>query len=87
MTLRSDAATGQQVLRFTSARSFTTNETGQDSYVNQPGQYQIRWRALKGDELEAALGQASNRNRSACWAFEFNTEAGAATQPPITYCR
>ena len=87
MTLRSDPATGQQVLRFTSARTFTTNETGQDSYINPPGQYQIRWRALKGDELEAALGQASNRGRSACWAFEFKSESGATTQPPITYCR
>lgn len=55
--------------------------------MNQPGQYQIRWRALKGDELEAALSQASNRTKTACWAFEFKTEAGATTQPPITYCR
>ena len=87
MTLRTDAASGQQVLRFSSARSFTTNETGQDSYVNAPGPYQIRWRALKGDELEAALAQGNNRSRNACWAFEFKTEAGATTQPPITYCR
>lgn len=87
MTLRSEAPMGQQVLRFTSARIFTTNETGQDSYVNQPGQYQIRWRALKGDELEAALAQGNNRTRQSCWAFEFKTENGSTTQPSITYCR
>lgn len=87
MSLRSDAATGQQVLRFSSTRNFTTNETGQDSYANPAGSYQIRWKALKGDELEAALGLANNRSKTACWAFEFKSEAGATTQPPITYCR
>ena len=87
MTLRSDTTTGQQVLRFSTTRSFTTNETGQDSYVNAPGTYQIRWRSLKGDELEAALSQTANRGKLACWAFEFRQDAGAQSQPPITYCR
>ena len=87
MTLRTDAASGQQVLRFSSNRAFTTNETGQDSYANPPGAYQIRYKALQGEALEAALALPANRNRSACWAFEFTTESGTATQPPITYCR
>ena len=87
MTLRTDTTTGQQVLRFSTTRSFTTNETGQDSYANAPGTYQIRWRSLKGDELESALSQTANKNKLACWAFEFRQDAGAQSQPPITYCR
>ena len=87
MTLRSEPATGQQVLRFTTARSFTTTETGQDSYPNAPGTYQIRYKPLKGDALEAVLALAANRGRTACWEFEFRSDAGATTQPTVTYCR
>ena len=87
MTLRSDTSTGQQVLRFSSARTFVTTSNGQDSYNNLPGSYQIRYRQLKGDTLEAALALPANRNRSACWEFDFRTEAGASSQPLVTYCR
>ena len=87
MTLRSDATTGQQVLQFTSARSFTTNETGSDSYANPAGTYQIRYKRLWGDALEAALAAQSNKSRVACWEFQFTTSSGVTTQPAITYCR
>lgn len=87
MTLRRDASTGEQVLRFSSNRAFTTTETGADSYLQSPGAHQIRYRPLKGQELETALALPAHRNHSACWAFEFRTEGGATTQPSITYCR
>ncbi|MBH9575675.1 YHYH protein [Inhella proteolytica] len=87
MTLRTDAADGYQVLQFTSARSFTTTETGSDSYANAPGTYRIRYQRVTGAALDALLAQTANRSKSACWNFQFTSGTGASTQPPITYCR
>jgi phosphatidylethanolamine-binding protein (PEBP) family uncharacterized protein len=87
MTLSTDPADGYQVLQFTSARSFTTTETGSDSYNNAPGTYRIRYKAVTGTALEALLAQNQNANKSACWNFQFVTGTGATAQPTITYCR
>ncbi|MFG6467605.1 YHYH protein [Roseateles sp. BYS87W] len=86
MTLATEAATGAQVLQFTSARSFTTTATGSDSYANTPGTYRIRYVALSGTELETQLALPAHQGRSACWRFEFSTSAGVATQPATVYC-
>lgn len=87
MTWRSDAASGQQVLQFSSAKSFTTTENGADSYVNVAGNYQIRYRRLAGDELVSALASQTSKSSVACWEFQFTTVAGASTQPKTLYCR
>jgi len=87
MTLRTDASDGYQVLQFTSSKTFVTNETGSDSYSNAPGTYQIRYKALNGSALEAQLALTANKNKSACWEFQFKSSAGATNQPTITYCR
>ena len=87
MTLSSDPASGAQVLQFTSSRSFTTTETGTDSYVNPAGTYRIRYQPITGAELEVLLAQNANKGKSACWRFEFTTAAGTATQPTTSYCR
>jgi hypothetical protein len=87
MTLTTDATDGYQVLQFSSAVSFTTNETGSDSYVNSPGTYRIRYKQLTGTALTTALATGNNANKSACWNFNFTDSNGNATQPPITYCR
>ena len=84
MTL-SASADGYQVLQFNSAQSFITTSTGLDSYANAPGTYKIRYKALAGAELNAQL--AANPGKSACWSFQFNNGAGAASQPDISYCR
>ncbi|MDI4634564.1 YHYH protein [Pelomonas sp. V22] len=86
MTLSTDASDGYQVLQFTSARSFTTTETGSDSYTNPAGTYRIRYRALEGAELETQLALGQHRGKSACWQFQF-TNTTATTQPPVVYCR
>lgn len=86
MTLSTDATDGYQVLQFTSSKSFTTTETGSDSYVNAPGTYQIRYRSETGAALAALLAQAGNKGKTACWNFQF-TSNGAATQPSVSYCR
>ncbi|WP_164846078.1 YHYH protein [Inhella crocodyli] len=83
----STEADGAQVLAFTSARSFTTTENGSDAYANVPGSYRIRYRALQGEALSAALATNANRGKSACWTFQFATAQGAGTQPDVTYCR
>lgn len=85
MTLTTDPTDGYQVLQFTSAITFTTNETGTDSYNNPPGTYKIRSKQLTGSALTAAL--ASNPGKTQCWQFQFQTFNGTQTQPPITYCR
>jgi len=87
MTLATDAKDGYQVLQFTSAINFTTNETGSDTYSNAPGTYRIRYKQLGGAELTNALTQSGNGNKTACWAFQFTDSAGATTQPNVTYCR
>ena len=87
MTLTTDAADGYQVLQFSSAVTFTTNETGSDSYVNSPGTYRIRYKQLTGAALITALATGNNANKSACWNFNFTDSNGNVTQPPITYCR
>lgn len=87
MTLSTDANDGFQVLQFTSARSFTTTETGSDSYVNAPGGYRIRYKAVSGAALDSLLAQPANRGKSACWSFQFTDTAGRVTQPATTYCR
>lgn len=85
MTLTTDPTDGYQVLQFTAAITFTTNETGTDSYNNPPGTYKIRSKQLTGSALTAAL--ASNSGKTQCWQFQFQTVNGTQTQPPITYCR
>jgi hypothetical protein len=87
MTLTTDPADGYQVLQFTSARSFTTTESGSDSYTNAPGTYRIRYRQVTGAALAALLAQAQNSGKSACWNFQFTDAAGGTTQPTISYCR
>jgi phosphatidylethanolamine-binding protein (PEBP) family uncharacterized protein len=87
MTLTTDAADGYQVLQFSSARSFTTTETGSDSYVNAAGTYRVRYKRATGAALEALLALPPNRGKSACWDFQFTSGAGAPTQPAVSYCR
>ena len=87
MTLTTDAADGYQVLQFTSARSFTTTETGTDSYVNAPGTYQIRYKPVTGSALAALLATPQYAGKTACWNFQFTTAAGVTTQPTVSYCR
>lgn len=87
MTLATDAGDGYQVLQFTSARSFTTTETGSDSYPNAPGTYRIRYKALSGSALASLLALPQNSNKTMCWNFQFTNASGAATQPSISYCR
>ena len=87
MTLTTDATDGYQVLQFTSARIFTTTETGSDTYNNAPGTYRIRYQAVTGTALAVLLAQNQNANKLACWNFQFVNTAGAMTQPTVTYCR
>lgn len=87
MTLTTDSADGYQVLQFSSAVSFTTNETGSDSYVNPAGTYRIRYKALSGTALTNALASGNNSGKSACWNFIFTDGNGSTTQPTVTYCR
>ena len=72
MTLSTDATDGYQVLQFTSAIRFTTNETGNDSYPNTPGTYKIRYKQVPG---------------TTCWNFQFTDSTGKATQPTVSYCK
>ena len=71
--------------KFTSAQSFTTTETGSDSYANPPGVYKVRYKSVTGTELATLL--AANSSKTACWRFQFTSGAGATTQPTLTYCR
>ncbi len=85
MTLSTDPSDGYQVLQFTSAQNFVTNETGSDSYSNSPGTYRIRYKEVTGAALTTLL--ASNPGKTACWQFQFTTGSGVTTQPTISYCR
>jgi phosphatidylethanolamine-binding protein (PEBP) family uncharacterized protein len=87
MTLANDPTDGYDVLQFTSGRTFVTTENGTDSYSNAAGTYRIRYKALSGSALTAALATAQNAGKSACWSFQFQSSAGATTQPTINYCR
>ncbi len=87
MTLTTDAVDGYQVLQFSSAVTFATNETGSDSYINSPGTYRIRYKQLTGTALTTALSTGNNTNKSVCWNFNFTDSNGNTTQPSITYCR
>lgn len=87
MTHSTDPADGYQVVQFTSAQSFTTTETGADSYSNGPGTYQIRYLQLSGAALMTALAQPGRTGKTACWAFQFKTAAGTNSQPDTTYCK
>ena len=87
MTLSTDPKDGFQVLQFTSANAFTTNETGTDSYVNPRGTYRIRYKAVTGADLTALLVLRQNAGKAACWSFEFTSGSGATSQPATTYCR
>jgi len=87
MSLSTDPSDGYQVLQFSTARSFTTTETGADSYVNAAGTYRVRYKRSTGAALEALLALQQNRGKSACWDFQFTTAADVATQPAVSYCR
>ena len=87
MTLTTDATDGYQVLQFTSAIPFRTNETGSDNYANSPGTYTIRYKQVTGADLAALLALRQNANATACWNFQFLNSSGAATQPSISYCK
>ena len=87
MTLSTDPSDGYAVLQFTSAKTFVTNEVGNDSYTNLAGTYKIRYKALSGADLAAALAVTKNVGKSMCWAFQFQNASGTTTQPNITYCR
>lgn len=87
MTLATDASDGYQVLQFTSGIRFTTNETGSDSYPNQPGTYKIRYKQVTGNDLVALLAQRQNANATTCWNFQFVDNSGNTTQPTVSYCK
>ena len=85
MTMATDAE-GYQVVQFTSAIRFTTNETGMDSYANAPGTYKIRYKQVTGDALTALL-VGRYASSTTCWNFEFFGPGGGASQPAIAYCK
>lgn len=87
MTLTTDATDGYQVLQFTSAQTFTTTETGTDSYANAAGTYRIRYKAVTGSALTALLAQSQNSGKTTCWNFQFINGSGTTTQPSVNYCR
>lgn len=87
MTLTTDSTDGYQVLQFTSGQSFTTTETGSDSYKNNAGSYRIRYKAVTGTALSTLLAQNANSGKSACWDFQFTNSTGTTTQPSVSYCR
>jgi len=87
MSLKTDANDGYQVLEFTSARTFTTSETGSDSYVNAPGTYRIRYKPVTGTDLATLLAQNANKGKTACWNFQFLNSGGTTSQPTLSYCR
>jgi hypothetical protein len=87
MTLSNDPADGYNVLQFTSSISFTTTETGSDTYANAPGTYKIRYKEVTGTALTALLAQQKNAGKTACWNFQFTNSSGATTQPTMDYCR
>ncbi len=87
MTLTTDPTDGYQVLQFTSAIAFTTNETGSDSYPNAPGTYQIRYKQVTGSALTTLLAANKNATATACWNFQFVDSTGKTTQPSVSYCR
>lgn len=86
MTLTT-AGDGYQEVQFTSGQSFTTTETGSDSYSNAAGSYKIRYKPVTGAALITLLAQSQNAGKSACWSFQFQTSGGSTTQPATTYCR
>jgi hypothetical protein len=87
MTLSTDSSDAYQVLEFTSDKSFTSTETGKDSYANSPGTYKIRYKALADSDLEAALAKTENKGKSLCWAFQFKNSVGVSNQPDVIYCK
>ena len=87
MTLTTDLTDGYQVLQFTAAKPFNTNETGSDNYVNPAGTYQIRYKEVFGADLLALLALRQNANATACWNFQFVNSSGATTQPSVSYCK
>ena len=87
MTLSTDATDGYQVLQFTSGVAFTTTETGTDSYANKAGTYKIRYTQVSGSALVALLALNENKNKTACWTFQFVDSTAATTQPTVSYCR
>ena len=86
MTLTT-ASDGYSVLQFTSGISFTTTETGTDSYANTAGTYRVRYKQLTGSALSTQLALTANSNKSACWSFQFTDSNASTTQPAISYCR
>ena len=86
MTLTT-ASDGYSVLQFTSAISFTTTETGTDSYANAAGTYRVRYKQLTGTALSTQLALPANSSKSACWSFQFTDGSGNTTQPATNYCR
>jgi phosphatidylethanolamine-binding protein (PEBP) family uncharacterized protein len=87
MTQTTDASDGYQVLQFTSARAFTSTETGADNYSNAAGTYRIRYKPVTGSALVALLALSQNTGKTACWNFQFTNGSGTLTQPTIAYCR
>ncbi len=83
MSLSSSPTTGQKTLEWSSSSSFTTTDGA--SYTNPPGTYQIRYVALSGAELEAAL--SGRVGKTACWRFQFTNSSQANSQPSAVYCR
>lgn len=87
MTLTTDSSDGYSVLQFTSAQSFTTTETGSDSYTNASGTYRIRYKQITGDALATLLSSSTGSGKTMCWSFQFLNSSGADSQPATTYCR
>jgi hypothetical protein len=87
MTLVTDPADGYAVLQFSSATAFATTETGSDQYVNAPGTWKIRYKAVSGAALASLLALPANAGKSACWTFQFQTGGGTASQPTTAYCK
>ncbi len=90
MTLSADATDGYQVLQFSSARAFTSTETGTDSYANAAGTYRIRYKPVTGSALVTLLASSQNTGKTACWNFQFSQVTNGSstlTQPTVAYCR
>lgn len=83
MSLTSNPTTEQKTLEWSSSSNFTTSDGA--SYNNPPGTYQIRYVALSGAELEAAL--SGRPGKTACWRFQFTNSSQVDSQPPAVYCR
>jgi len=77
-SLTSNPTTEPKTLEWSSSSNFTTSNGA--SYNNPPGTYRIRYVALSGAELEAAL--SGRPGKTACWRFRvYQTAAKSIANP------